>query len=287
LDCTLTEAVYQKEKKFQSSQRDSWKLKATTIPYNNTPSSETADIDIPELNLKEAPNPTHMWSAEEWAIRNAPIARHEPWGQQTEQKNPCDYNIDIVLDKERPFLLSAAVTTRSQHNAASGEASGSNQGHNTLLSLTNAMRYVPGVGIIYQQHHTSNEENNLVQDPQPQEKTSIPPAPTASRRCNFCKGEGHYVSTCEAKRKADLDLSYRIVPATNMAKTYLDLDDGPKDDPDFYLVTDVDKDDRMREPYIACIRICPMWSQLYHAPEGKKGVSQDNRFLYKKNEKGE
>jgi len=138
---------------------------------------------------------------------------------------------------------------------------------------------------MHQQHHTSNEENNHVQDPQTQEKTSIPPAPTATRRCNFCKGEGHYASTWEAKRKADADLRYRIEPATNMAKIYIDLDDGPKDDPDFYLVAHVDKDDRMRDAYIACIRICPMWSQLYNAPEGKKGVSKENGFLYKKNEK--
>jgi len=72
-----------------------------------------------------------------------------------------------------------------------------------------------------------------------------------------------------------------------MAKIYLNLDDGPKDDPDFYLVAHVDKDDRMRDAYIACIRICPMWSHLYNAPEGKKGVSKDNGFLYKKNENGE
>jgi len=97
------------------------------------------------------------------------------------------------------------------------------------------MRYVSEVGFIHQQHQTLNAENNHVQDPQPQEKTSIPPAPTAAHRCNFCKGEEHYGSTCEAKRKADSDLRYRIVPATNMAKIYLDLDEGPKDDPDFYL----------------------------------------------------
>jgi len=126
-----------------------------------------------------------------------------------------------------------------------------------------------------------------MQDPQTQEKTSIPPAPTATRRCNVWKGEGHYASTCKTKRKADSDLRYRIVPATNIAKIFLDLDDGPKDDPDFYLVAHVDKDDRMRDAYIACIRICPMWSQLYNAPEGKKGVSKDNGFLHKKNEKGE
>jgi len=30
-----------------------------------------------------------------------------------------------------------------------------------------------------------------------------------------------------------------------------------------------------------------MWSQLYNPAEGKKGVSKDNGFLYKKNEKGE
>jgi len=57
-----------------------------------------------------------------------------------------------------------------------------------------------------------------------------------------------------------------------MAKIYLDLDDGPIDDPDFYLVAHVDKDYRMRDAYIACIRICPMWSQLYNDAEGKKGV---------------
>jgi len=221
LDCTLAGAVYQKEKVFQSNQRDSWKLKATTIIPNNTPSSETPDIDIPELNIKEASNRSHMCSPGEWAIRNVPIARHEPWDQQPAQNNPWDYYIKIVPDKERPPFLSAAVPTRSQRNAASGEASGSNQGHNTLLSLTNPMRYVPGVGFMHQQHHTSNEENNHVQDPQPQEKTSIPPAPTATRRCNFCKGERHYASTCEAKRKADADLRYRIVPETNMAKIYI------------------------------------------------------------------
>jgi len=109
-----------------------------------------------------------------------------------------------------------------------------------------------------QQHHTSIEENNLVQSTQRQEKTSIPPAPTATHRCNFCKGEGHYASACEAKRKADSDLRYRIMPVINMAKIYFDLGDGPKHDSDFYLVAHVDKDDRMRDAYIACIRIWPM-----------------------------
>jgi len=141
-------------------------LKATTIPPNNIPSSETPDIAIPELNVKEAPNRTHMWSAEEWAIRNFPIARHEPWDQQTKQKNLWDYNIKIIPDEERPSFLFAAVTTRSPCNAASGEANGFNQGHNTFLSPTNTMWYVPGVGFMHQQHHTSNEENNQVQDPQ-------------------------------------------------------------------------------------------------------------------------
>jgi len=140
---------------------------------------------------------------------------------------------------------------------------------------------------MHQQHHTSKEENNHVQDLQTEEKTSIPPASTATRRCNFCKGEGHYASTWEAKRKADSNLRYRIMPATKMVIIYLDLDDGPKDDPDFYLVTHVDKDDRMSDAYIACIRICSMCSWLYTTPGGMKGVSKDNGFLYKKNEKEE
>jgi len=72
-----------------------------------------------------------------------------------------------------------------------------------------------------------------------------------------------------------------------MAKIYLDLEYSPKDNPDYNLVAHIDKDDRMRDAYIACIRICPMWNQLYHALQGKKGVSKDNWFLYKKNEKGE
>jgi len=41
----------------------------------------------------------------------------------------------------------------------------------------------------------------------------------------------------------------------------------------------------MRDTYIACTRICTMWSQLYNAPERKKGVSKDNGFLCRKNEK--
>jgi len=149
------------------------------------------------------------------------------------------------------------------------------------------MRYVPGVGFIHQPHHITSEENNPIYNPQTQKKMSIPPAPTTTRRCNFCKGEGYYTLTCEANRKADLDLRYRIMPVTNMAKIYIDLKDGPKDDPDFYLVAHVDKHDRMRDAYIACIRICHMRSQLYNAPDVKKGVSKNNGFLYKKNEKGE
>jgi len=77
------------------------------------------------------------------------------------------------------------------------------------------------------------------------------------------------------------------VPASYMAKIYLGLEDCPKDEPNFYLIAHVDKDDRMRDAYIACIRICPMWSQQYNALQGKKGVSKENGFLYKKNEKGE
>jgi len=77
------------------------------------------------------------------------------------------------------------------------------------------------------------------------------------------------------------------VPPTNMAKIYLDLEDSPKDDSDLHLVAYVDKDDRMRDAYITCIRICPMLSQLYNAPEGKKGVSKNNGFFNKKNENGE
>ena len=170
-------------------------MKATTIPPNNTPSSETLDVDIPDLNIQEASNRTHMWSAEEWAIRNAPIACHDPWDQQPERNNPWDYNIKIVTDENRPSFLSAPVTTRSQRNIASAEASGSNQGNNTLLSPTNPMRNMPGVGFMHQQHHTASEGNKHVHDPQTREKTSIPPATTATRRCNFCKGERHYAST--------------------------------------------------------------------------------------------
>ena len=72
-----------------------------------------------------------------------------------------------------------------------------------------------------------------------------------------------------------------------MAKIDLDLEVGPKYDPDFYLGTHVHNDDRMVAAYIACIRICPKWSQLYNALEGKKGVSKDNGFLCKRNNKGE
>jgi len=125
-------------------------LKATTISPNNTPSSKTPDIDILELNIKEALNYTHMWTAEEWAIRNAPIATHNPWDQQTKRHNPWDYNIKIVPDEKRYFFLSAALTIKSQCNTACGEASGSNQGDNTLLSPTNPIRYRPEVGFMHQ-----------------------------------------------------------------------------------------------------------------------------------------
>jgi len=39
-------------------------------------------------------------------------------------------------------------------------------------------------------------------------------------------------------------------PATNMAKIYLDLIHGPKDNLDFYLIAHLKQDDRMRDAYI-------------------------------------
>jgi len=81
----------------------------------------------------------------------------------------------------------------------SDEASGSNQGHNTLLSPTNLMRYMPGVVFMHQQYHKTSKENNLAYDPQIQEKKSIYPGPSATRRCNFHKGKGHYALICNEK----------------------------------------------------------------------------------------
>jgi len=43
-----------------------------------------------------------------------------------------------------------------------------------------------------------------------------------------------------------------------MAKIYLDLEDGLKDDPNFYFAAHIDKDDRFRDAYVACIRLYPM-----------------------------
>jgi len=100
LDCTLSEAVYQKEKESQSSQWDSWKLRATTIPLNNTPSPLTTYIDIPKLNIKEGPNRTHMWTAEEWVIWNVPFARYDSWDQRPERNNPLDYKIKKYLPRK-------------------------------------------------------------------------------------------------------------------------------------------------------------------------------------------
>jgi len=76
---------------------------------------------------------------------------------------------------------------------------------------------------------TTSEENKLVHDPQTQDKTLIPTARTATHRCNFGKSEGQHASTCKVKHKADVDLKYRIMPATNILKIYLHLEDGPKE----------------------------------------------------------
>jgi len=120
------------------------------------------------------------------------------------------------------------------------------------------MKYMPEVGFMHQQHLTTSKENNVVYDPQTQEKTTIPPAPTATRPCKLSTREAHYTSTCETKGKADANLRYRIVLAINMAKIYLDPEHGHKDDHHFHPVNHIDKDDRMRDPYITCIRICPI-----------------------------
>jgi len=77
------------------------------------------------------------------------------------------------------------------------------------------------------------------------------------------------------------------MPATTMTKICLDLRESSKEDPNFHLAAHVNNNDRIRVTHIAWIRICPIWSQLYNAPQETKGVSKDNRFLYERNESGE
>jgi len=98
-------------------------LKAITISPNNIPSSETPDINIPELNTTKAPHHIYRLTAEEWAVRNASIACHDLWDPQPKQKSPWVYNIKIVLNKEKPSYLATAFTHRSQCNTPSAEAS--------------------------------------------------------------------------------------------------------------------------------------------------------------------
>jgi len=50
--------------------------------------SKTLDINIPELDMKKAPNRTQLLTAEESAIGNAPFAHHDPWDKLTEPNNP-------------------------------------------------------------------------------------------------------------------------------------------------------------------------------------------------------
>jgi hypothetical protein len=103
-----------------------------------------------------------MWTAEEWAIRNAPIARHTPWNQQAEQNNPWDYNIKIVPDQEERTFLSASVTTRSQSNIAPAQASGLPLGEIPSAPPTTPMRYVPGVGFVHQPQNNNTEEDEPI-----------------------------------------------------------------------------------------------------------------------------
>jgi len=44
-----------------------------------------------------------------------------------------------------------------------------------------------------------------------------------------------------------------------MVKIYLDLDDGSREDPYFYLAPHVDKDDRMRDTYISHVSGYASW----------------------------
>jgi len=71
--------------------------------------------------------------------------------------------------------------------------------------------------------------------------------------------------------------------ATNMAKIYLDFKDSHKEDYHFNLPTHPDKGDSMRDAYITCFRIGPMWSLLCNTSRLGNGVRKDNMFLYKKN----
>jgi len=67
-----------------------------------------------------------------------------------------------------------------------------------------------------------------------------------------------------------------------MQRLNLNLEDSLKEEPDFYLFAHFDNDYRKRDVYIACIRICPIWSQLYNTPHGKNGVTKDDRFKYRR-----
>ena len=60
---------------------------------------------------------------------------------------------------------------------------------------------------------------------------------------------------CKVKHKADPKLRYRIMATANMTKIYINLKDYHYEDPNFFLTTYVNKNNRIRDAYIHYMKI--------------------------------
>jgi hypothetical protein len=114
--------------------------------------------------------------------------------------------------------------------------------------------------------------------------TSIP---YNRRQCAFCKKYGHNVQTCTKKRETLNDLNNRIEPSLNNIIDSGRIPNGWEDDngsKDFFIAQWLDQGSGMKQAYLACMKVCPIWKDIYAAPEkSRKNMKHRDGFLYVQN----
>ena len=109
--------------------------------------------------------------------------------------------------------------------------------------------------------------------------------PYNRQQCTFRKKFDHNVQTCTKKCKTLNDLNNRIQPSLNNIIDGGRVPNGWEDvDKDFFIAQWIDQGLGMKDAYQACIKVCPIWKDIYAGPEkSKKNVKYRNGFMYVQN----
>jgi len=117
--------------------------------------------------------------------------------------------------------------------------------------------------------------------PPAEEPQQIPieDVPTRKNTCSYCYKDKHNIRTCTFKGKGDYDLSNNGSYNKTRIRQLIHNHEQPEGQLDLHVAAWLDQEEGLKEGYVACIKVCPVWKDIYATPNLTHHSIRDG-FLY-------